>query len=150
MNNIVYAIVAVGLGVTISFQPPINAVMARALGSPLLAASISIFISLIVVVPFWLIWGKGAGDISQIKILPWWIIIGGAIGAIYVAGSIITAPVLGVALFFICVVLGQLIGSSIIDQLGAFDLAVKPINTMKLIGTSLVLLGAVLVQNSSS
>lgn len=150
MNNIVYALVAVGLGVAISFQPPINAVMGRALGSPLLAASISIFISLLVVVPVWLIWGKGAGDLSQIRMLPWWIIIGGAIGALYVAGSIITAPVLGVALFFICVVGGQLIGSSIIDQLGAFELAIKPINTMKLIGISFVLLGAVLVQNSSS
>jgi len=82
--------------------------------------------------------------------LPWWVIIGGVIGALYVAGSIITAPVLGVALFFICVVAGQMIGSSIIDQLGAFELAVKPVNTMKLIGISFVLLGAVLVQNSSS
>ena len=34
MNNIVYALVAVGLGVAISFQPPINALMGRALGSP--------------------------------------------------------------------------------------------------------------------
>ena len=47
-------------------------------------------------------------------------------------------------------VAGQMIGSSIIDQLGAFELAVKPVNTMKLIGISFVLLGAVLVQNSSS
>ncbi len=29
MNNIVYAVIAVGLGVAISFQPPINATMAR-------------------------------------------------------------------------------------------------------------------------
>lgn len=150
MNNIVYAIVAVGIGVAISFQPPINATMARILGSPLLATAISISISLIVVVPIWLTWGKAGGDLSQISMLPWWVIIGGVIGVIYLVGSIITAPVLGVALFFICVVAGQLIGSSIIDQLGAFGLAVKPINTMKLIGTGLVLLGAVLVQNSSS
>jgi bacterial/archaeal transporter family-2 protein len=150
MNNIMYAFVAVGLGVAISFQPPINATMARVLGSPLLATSISIFISLIVVVPLWLTWGKGGGDLSQFKMLPWWVVIGGVIGVIYVAGSIITAPILGVALFFICVVAGQLIGSSIIDQWGAFGLEVKPINTMKLIGIGFVLLGAVLVQNSSS
>ena len=153
MNNIVYTVAAVGIGAAVSLQPPINAAMARILGSPLLAASISISISLIVVVALWLSWGKGVGEISQIRMLLWWVIIGGVIGVIgviFVAGSIVTVPVIGVALFFICVVAGQLIGSSIIDQWGAFGLAVKPMNTMKLIGIGLVLLGAVLVQNSSS
>ena len=150
MNNILYAIVAVGLGVAISFQPPINATMARVLGSPLMATSISILISLIVVVPLWLSLGRETENISNINMVPWWVILGGVIGVVYVAGSIITAPVLGVALFFICVVAGQLIGSSIIDQVGAFGLVVKPINTMKLVGIGLVLLGAVLVQNSNS
>ena len=150
MNNVIYIASAVAIGAALSLQPPINATMARVLGSPLLAASISISISLVVVVALWLSWGKGVGDISHIKALPWWVIIGGVIGVIFVAGSVVVAPVLGVALFFVCVVAGQLIGSSLIDQMGAFGLTVKPINTMKLFGIGLVLLGAVLVQNSNS
>jgi len=67
-----------------------------------------------------------------------------------VAGSIVTAPVLGVALFFVCMVTGQLIGSTIIDQIGAFGLEVKPVNTMKIVGLVLVIVGAGLVQNSNS
>jgi len=150
MNNIVYVLAAVAIGAALSLQPPINATMARVLGSPLLAALISISISFIVVVALWLSWGKGIGDISQVRMLPWWVIIGGVIGVIFVAGSVVVVPVLGVALFFVCVVAGQLIGSALIDQMGAFGLTAKPLNTMKLIGIGLVLLGAALVQNSNS
>ena len=137
------------MGAALSLQPAINATMARVLGNPLLAAGISISISLIVVLVLWLVWSKAAGDLSQFKQLPWWVIIGGIVGAIFVAGAIVTAPVLGVALFFVCMVAGQLIGSTIIDQVGAFGLEVKPINTMKIVGLGLVILGAALVQNSN-
>jgi len=149
MSIIMYIVAAVAIGIAISLQPPINATMASMLGSPLLAASISILISLIVVFALWLSWGNGCGDISQIKTLPWWVFIGGVVGVIFVAGSVVVAPVLGVALFFVCVIAGQLIGSSLVDQLGIFGLTVKPINTMKLIGIGLVLLGALLVQNGT-
>ena len=136
------------MGAALSLQPAINATIARVLGNPLLAAGISISISLLVVVVLWLVWGKASGDFSQYKLLPWWVIVGGVVGAIFVAGAIVTAPVLGVALFFVCMVAGQLIGSTIIDQIGAFGLEVKPINTMKIVGLGLVILGAGLVQNS--
>ena len=150
MSNVIYIMAAVVIGTAISVQPPINATMARGLGSPLLAASISIFISLVIVTILWLTWGKGTGDISQVRMLPWWVIIGGIVGVIFVVGSVVVAPVLGVALFFVCVVAGQLIGSTLIDQFGVFGLTVKPLNMMKFVGIGLVLLGAALVQNSHS
>ena len=62
----------------------------------------------------------------------------------------IVGPVLGVALFFVCVVAGQLIGAALLDQFGIFGLPEKPLNIMKLLGIGLVLIGAVLVQNSNS
>ena len=150
MSNLTYIAVAFLIGSAISVQPPINATMARGLGSPLLAASISILISLVFVIIVWLSFGKGTGDISQIKILPWWVIIGGIVGVVFVAGSVVIAPVLGVALFFVCVVAGQLIGSTLLDQFGVFGLSVKPLNMMKVVGIGLVLIGAVLVQSSHS
>lgn len=150
MSNVLYIVAAVFIGAAISVQPPINATMARGLGSPLLAASISIFISFVMVAVLWLSWGKGAGDMSQVPMLPWWVIIGGIVGVVFVAGGVVVAPVLGVALFFVCVVAGQLIGSTLIDQFGLFGLAIKPVSTMKFAGIVLVLLGAALVQNSPS
>lgn len=150
MNNLFYVAAAVAVGAMISVQPPINATMARGVGSPLLSALISIGISLVVVIVLWLSWGKGAGEISQARFLPWWVIIGGIVGVVFVAGGIVIAPVLGIALFFVCVVTGQLIGSSLIDHFGLFGLTVKPISMMKLIGICLVLIGAAIVQGSQS
>lgn len=148
MNTVLYLAAAVAIGAAISVQPPINATMARCLGSPLLAASISILISLVVVCILWLSWAKGAGDISQVRALPWWVVIGGVVGVVFVAGSVVVAPVLGVALFFVCVVAGQLLGSALIDHFGMFGLGVKPLSTMKLFGIGLVLVGAAIVQHS--
>lgn len=149
MGNILYIAAAVAIGASVSLQPPINAVMARTLGSALLASSISIAISLVLVVLAWSIWSRGNGDLTQLSALPWWVVIGGAVGVVFVAGGIVVAPVLGVALFFVCVVAGQLLGSVLADQLGAFGMQINPINWMKLVGLGLVLAGAGLVQGSS-
>jgi len=150
MSNYLYIVAAIAIGAVLSLQPPINATMARIIGSPLLSATISISISLVVVFTLWLVWGKAAGDFSQAKFLPWWVLIGGLAGVVFVAGSIFVAPILGIAIFFVCVVAGQLLGSTIIDQIGAFSMEVKPVNTMKMVGLGLVLLGAWVVQNSGA
>lgn len=123
--------------------------MARTLNSALLAASISIAISLILAVVAWLVWSKGAGDLSQVKALPLWVTIGGVAGVVFVVGGIMVAPRIGVASFFVCVVAGQLLGSMLADQFGAFGMPVKPVDTMKLVGLGLVLAGAALAQNSN-
>lgn len=150
MSNFPYILAALLMGVLLSLQPAVNATMARILGNALMAASISISISLVVVVVLWLIWFSDVGELSQIHNLPWWVLVGGIVGAVFVAGSIVTAPVLGVALFFVCMVAGQLIGSTIIDHVGAFGLEVKPINFIKILGLIFVILGASLVQYSNN
>jgi transporter family-2 protein len=146
VGNVLNIAAALFIGAFLSVQPPINAVMARQLNSPLLAASISIAVSLVLVVAIWLVWGKGAGDLSQIKSLPWWVTVGGLVGVVFVAGGVLVAPPLGVALFFVCVVAGQLLGSTLADQVGAFGMPVKPVNAMKVLGLGLVVVGAILVQ----
>ncbi len=148
MSNPFNVAAVLAIGASLALQPPINAAMARVLGSPLLAASISIAISFIVVVLFWLTWGKAAGDLGQLRALPWWVTLGGVIGFCFVVAGVLIAPTLGVGLFFVCVVAGQLVGSILTDHFGAFGLPVKPINLMKLLGLGLVLAGTALVRNS--
>lgn len=146
MIHIGYITTAVAIGVLVSLQPAINAVMARELGSSLLASTISIGISFMLIFLAWQILGKGAGNLSQIGQLPWWIVIGGVAGMTFVVGGVLVAPVLGFALFFVCIIAGQLLGSTLVDQLGAFGLAVKPVSAVKLVGLGCVLVGAALVQ----
>lgn len=150
MTNLIFILLAIALGACISLQPPINVVMARTLGSPWLAVSISIGISLVLALLVWLTWGKAAGDLAQVKALPWWVIIGGSVGVLFVIGGIVVAPVLGIAMFFVCVITGQLFASTFIDHIGAFGAQRQPIDVVKVIGLMLVLAGAVLVRKGGS
>jgi bacterial/archaeal transporter family-2 protein len=149
VGNSFHIAAAIAIGACLSLQPPINAAMARTLGGPLLAASISIAISLVLAVVAWWTWDEGAGDLTRVTALPWWVVIGGVVGVVFVAGGVTVAPALGVALFFVCVVAGQLMGSTLTDQLGAFGMQVRPVNPTKLLGLALVLAGALLVKNSN-
>jgi len=149
VGNSLNITLAFAIGASLCIQPPINVLMARTLGSPLLAASVSIAISFLLVVATWLIGDKGTGDLTQIRALPWWVILGGMVGVAFVAGSVLLAPPLGIALFFVCVVAGQLLGATLVDHLGAFGMAVKPISATKVFGLALVLVGAAVVHRSN-
>ena len=149
MTSPLYAIAAVLIGACLALQPATNAAMARTLGSPLLAASLSIALSLVLVLTLWLAAARGDGDLGQMRELPWWVVIGGIAGVVFVAGGIIVAPPLGVAAFFVCVVAGQLLGATLVDHFGAFGMEVRPIGAMRVIGIGLVLAGAALVQSTT-
>jgi transporter family-2 protein len=141
-----YPFVALGLGAIISMQPAINAQMAARLGSPLVAATCSIVISLAMIVAVWAAFGRAPLSMSKLWSLPWWVLIGGAAGALFVLGGIMVAPRLGVAAFFTCIVLGQVLGAAILDQFGAFGLEAQPINWTRAFGIMLVVAGAAMTQ----
>jgi transporter family-2 protein len=141
-----YLFTALGLGAIISMQPAINAQMAARLGSPLIAAICSIIISLAMIVAVWLALGRAPVNTSKLWSLPWWVLIGGAAGALFVLGGIMVAPRLGVAAFFTCIVLGQVLGAAILDQYGAFGLEAQPINWTRALGILLVVAGAAMTQ----
>lgn len=144
--NILYLVAAFGLGALISMQPPINAQISTVLGSPLLAATCSITISLVMILI-----ARAALDHvpigwSRFPGLPWWALVGGAVGALFVLGALIVAPKIGVAAFFVFVVLGQLTGSAVVDQIGAFDVPLNPITWPRAAGILLVFAGVALTQ----
>ena len=111
MVHVGYIVVAVSIGILVSLQPSINAVMARELSSSLLASTISITVSFCLIVLAWRLLGKGGGEISHIRHLPWWIVFGGVAGMVFVVGGVMVAPVLGFALFFVCIIGGQVLGA---------------------------------------
>jgi transporter family-2 protein len=147
--TVLYLLTALGLGAIISMQPAINAQMAVRLGSPLAAATCSIVISLAMIVVAWTAFGRVPISWSKLVSLPWWVLIGGAAGALFVLGGIMAAPKLGVAAFFTCIVLGQVVGSAVLDQFGAFGLDAQPISWTRSVGILLVVAGAAMTQAQS-
>lgn len=148
MLTTIFLIIAIAIGVLISLQPAINAAVADRLGNPLMAATFSIAISLVLLVMAWMSVGKFDGQWSKISSLPWWVLIGGASGAFFVAGGVMIAPRVGVATFFVFIVAGQLIGAAVADHFGAFGMIERSISAPRLIGILLVVAGAALVQSS--
>jgi transporter family-2 protein len=137
---------AILLGVVVTFQPLMNAILARAIGSPYGAAAISILVAAlgaVVMVAF-----AGRGDLSRATLasVPWWIYLAGFIGTLFVASGVVIAPITGALLFFVCVVAGQLLGAMLADHFGLFGLQVRPASLQRLLGLTLVLGGAILVQ----
>ncbi|MCG7507637.1 DMT family transporter [Mesorhizobium retamae] len=144
--NLVYLVAAFGLGALISMQPPINAQAASILGSPLLAALCSITISLVMVCVARVFLDHSSINWSRFAELPWWVLIGGAVGALFVIGALMVAPKVGVAAFFVFVVLGQLTGAAMIDQVAGFGVPSNPITWQRAAGILLVFAGAALTQ----
>ncbi|MCF3932923.1 DMT family transporter [Acuticoccus sp. M5D2P5] len=142
-----YMLAAAILGALISVQPAMNAVLARALQSPIGASTISVFVAFLSAVVLFLVMGRSA-DFSRAALtsVPWWIYLAGTVGAIFVAGGVTIAPVIGALMFFVCVVAGQLIGAMVADHFGAFGLQLRPITLMRILGLGLVLAGAIMVQ----
>lgn len=144
-----YLLIALSLGALVSMQPAINAQIAIKLGTPLAAAANSIAISLLMVVAAWATISRFEADWSKLFSLPWWTLVGGAAGALFVLGGVLIAPKLGVAVFFTCVVLGQVLGAALIDQFGAFGLAGHVITWPRALGILFVIAGAALTQTGS-
>ena len=115
-----------------------------------MAAVVSISISMVFITLVWLAGSRGGGDIAQVPALPWWVVFGGVLGVFFVLGGVIVAPTLGMGLFFVCLVAGQLLGSGLADHFGVFGLDVKPLTAIKLVGFGFVLLGAVLVEKGNA
>jgi len=142
-----YLVASIALGVVIAMQPLMNAVLARAIGSPYGAAGISIAVALVGAIAIMAVAGRGDMSRANLVAVPWWIYLAGFAGTAFVAGGVVIAPVTGALLFFLCVIAGQLFGAAIADHLGAFGLEVRPVSLARLAGIGLVLAGVVLVRN---
>jgi transporter family-2 protein len=141
-----YLLAAVMLGVAVSFQPLMNAVLARAIGSPFGAAAISIAVAALGAAAMVAVTGRGEISRATLASVPWWIYLAGFVGTLFVAGGVVIAPVTGAQLFFISVIAGQLIGAALADHFGLFGLSVRPLSLERALGLSLVLAGALLVR----
>jgi transporter family-2 protein len=146
MPIVFYVGIAAALGVTVAFQPLMNAVLARAIGSPYGAAAISIGVAVFGALVMIAITGRGEMTRANLGSVPWWVYCAGFVGTVFVAGGVVIAPVTGAQLFFISVIAGQLIGATLADHFGLFGLDLRPLSLERLLGLALVLGGALLVQ----
>jgi len=144
MQNLPLLIAAL-IGAAFAAQPAINAVAAQSLGSALPATVLSVAITLLASIGLMVVTGTTPG-VASFATLPWWVVMGGLIGVLVVAGGASIVPITGAALFFVTFVAGQLLGSVVLDHIGAFGLAVREISPLRLLGLLCTFAGVLLVR----
>lgn len=134
-------------GGCIALQAPTNALLARAGGSPVLAALISFAVGTVALLAVWL-FSNARPAPGAFASLRWYAWLGGIYGATYVAVAAFAAPRIGLASLITIGIAGQIAVALWLDQIGAFGLPREPINLGRVAGAFLVLAGVVLVRRS--
>jgi transporter family-2 protein len=141
------ALLVMAAGVMIAVQAPTNALLAKAGGSPVLAALISFVVGTLALFAAWL----GSGNrpaASAFAGLPWYAWIGGLYGAFFVGAAAFAAPRIGLASLVTIAITGQIAAALLLDHYGALGLPREPVNIGRIAGALLVVGGVVLVRRS--
>ena len=146
--NYFYIFLALIGGAMLPFQTSVNANLAQIYGNPIFAAIISFIVGCLALVVFGLFLSFPWPSVLKIGSVSWWLWTGGFCGAFIVFASIIAAPKVGTATLFAFIICGQMISSLIFDHFGWFGLEIHEINRTRIIGASLLVLGAILIRNS--
>jgi bacterial/archaeal transporter family-2 protein len=134
-------------GGMVALQAPTNAMLAKAGGSPVLAALISFTVGTIALLLAWFASGNRPA-VSSFSALPWYAWLGGLYGAMFVAIAAFAAPRIGLAALITIGIAGQVAMALVLDHVGVLGLPREPISIGRLAGALLVLVGVVLVRRS--
>ena len=141
-----YLLLAFAAGAMLPFQAGINAELANWVNGPFRAAFVSFLVGTLVLLVVAALVFKPLPAWTKLGDAPWWVWIGGALGAFYVAGSIISAPKLGAATLIALVVAGQALASLAVDHFGWVGFDENPISLGRIGGMLLIAAGVVLVR----
>lgn len=139
------ALLVLFAGGMIALQAPTNVMLARAGGSPVLAALISFAVGTLSLLAVWLASGHRPG-VTPFAALPWYAWLGGLYGAAYVAIAAYAAPRLGLATLITIGIAGQVLVALWLDHVGALGLPRMAISPARVAGAALVIVGVLLVR----
>lgn len=142
-----FGILAFCGGLLVAAQGPIYARLSEGLGRDYLLAVFLAFSTAAIVTGAMALASGSFRNLSAATLgsLPAWVWLGGMFGAIHVVISMQSIPVLGVTLFLVIVITGNLVGAAVYDHFGAMGLAERPFSLTKALGLALVILGVGIV-----
>ena len=135
-------VIGVFAGIAIGLQNPLTSLMSQRLGVMESIFIIHIGGAVLTLVPL-IAWRGGALD--QWRSVPWYALAAGALGLVVLGAVSYTIPRLGVAATLILIIVGQVLTSTILDHFGWLEVAVRPVDTSRLVGIAVVLFGTWLI-----
>jgi bacterial/archaeal transporter family-2 protein len=140
----IFIVFVIVIGAGLPLQALVNARLGVLTAGSIFASSLSILVSLIVAVVFLIVQRPSLPPLDQVARLPLWMWVGGVVGGCYVIAATLGVPRVGAAGFVALIVLGQMIGSLILDHFGILHPA-QPANATRVFGVLLVMAGMLLV-----
>ncbi|WP_407351801.1 DMT family transporter [Luteimonas sp. R10] len=137
-------LLAAAVGVLLPLQALINARLGHATEGPLFASFMSFLVGTLALGAALLVTRTSLPNAQTVASQPSWIWLGGLIGALYVLSATVLVPRLGAAALICLIVFGQVAGSLLFDHFGVLN-ATRPVDAWRLLGATLVAVGAVLV-----
>lgn len=134
-----------------ALQSRINGQLGAAIANGVLAALISFSAGLIVIVVLVLVIGHARRRVVVLvagfrsREIPIWMVLGGVAGAFFVTTQSVTVGVLGVSLFMLGVVAGQVTASVIFDVLGMGPIGKVPASFARIFGATLAVAAVAIV-----
>jgi transporter family-2 protein len=145
--GLVWSLLGILSGAFIAVQAPINAQLARGLGSPVTAAAFSFLSGAVVLGIVSIVLTRFNGVALDWKApAPWLFVTGGLLGGFYVTLSTVLVPRMGAAALMAFLVAGQLMAGMVLDRIGFLGFAVREISLGRIAGAVLLLAGALLVR----
>ncbi|WP_050765912.1 DMT family transporter [Synechococcus sp. PCC 7335] len=133
-------------GAGLAVQSTWNARLRLSTGSPVLTTIVSLIVSLASLLLLWLSGTTARGSLPAFSSVPLWSWLGGIFAAYYLVSSLVAIPRIGVASVFSLVIAGQVIMSLVLDTTGAFGVTQISLSPLRILGTLLLLAGAILIQ----
>ncbi|HUG03665.1 MAG TPA: DMT family transporter [Steroidobacteraceae bacterium] len=133
------------VGASLAVQIGLNATMSRHAGSPMVGAFINFAVGTVLLFLI-LLFSRGSLPlIAQAATAPWWAWGAGALGALFIATSIVVGPMIGGATFLALLVAGQMFAALAIDHYGVIGFPVRTIDGLRIAGAILVIAGVFLL-----
>lgn len=132
-------------GMLVAVQSRVNGGLSQELGSGYVAAAVSFGSGLVILIVATLISRRARRGLGELRSLvaqgsfPWWALFGGVFGALFVLAQGLVASVLGLALFTVGIVAGQVAGGLIIDRIGLGPGGKVPLTLQRVVGTLIAL-----------
>ncbi len=150
--NVLYGLLAFAIGMATNLQSSVNGQLRTVTGNPAFASTVNFAVGTLLLIVLLVVCARrGQYPFPRRDVLrqtSWWMWSGGPLGVLYVMGGVLLPPVIGYGAFFSMLVAGQLLFSVAIDHFGWFSTLVTPLNKRRALGLLLLVVGALLVQNT--
>lgn len=138
--------IAIAAGCLLPIQGALLARLGPLLNHPVQATLISYIAGFLVCIAFLSVINVPYPGFNQLYAINWYLYTAGAFGMVFVTGMLYLMPQIGVANMLVAAIIGQLVGSLLIDHFGLFGGLSIPISPSRIFGVLLLLAGLFFIQ----